>query len=183
MFVYREINNANPYAMPEELDYLRDKALELNEGGQVVVIGVGPFVMGLAMLEQHLFPPQITAIDITPFYYAECHLRGAGVDPATVEFVTGDSSTVGKTWTKPIDLLVVDGDHSFEGCRKDIISWWPHVKRGGLAFFHDYLERDGGFNGSGVWTPGGVAQAIEVCRDSSWEVVKAVGISRVYTRV
>jgi len=183
MFIYSEINSANPYAMPEELEYLRDKALELNEGGQVVVIGVGPFVMGLAVLEQHLFPPQVTAVDITSFYYAECHLRGAGIDPSTVEFVTGDSSTVGKTWTKPIDLLVVDGDHSFEGCRKDIISWWPHLKQGGLCFFHDAKERKGGFNGSGDWEWGSVYRAIQSSYDRSWQLVKEVGISLVYMKV
>ncbi len=183
MYKYQEINSACPYAMPDELEYLREKALELNEEGQVVVIGAGPFVMGVALLEKHLFPPQVAAVDITSFYYAECHLRGAGVEPNTVEFITGDSSTVGKLWGKPIDLLVIDGDHSFEGCRKDILAWWPHVKAGGILFCHDYLERDNGFNGSGEWQRGGVAQAIETCRDSSWVFVKQVGISVVYMKV
>src|SRR3972149_6421421 len=108
MSKYQELNNALPYAMPEELEYLREKSLELDEEDVVVVIGVGPFVMGLALLEQRVFPPQVTAIDITSFYYAECHLRGAGVDPNTVEFLTGDSSSVSKFWNKPIDLLIVD---------------------------------------------------------------------------
>lgn len=183
MFVYEEINRANPYAMPEELEYLRDKALELNEEGQVVILGVGPFVMGLSILEKHLFPPQVAAVDLTSTCYAEAHLRGAGVDPNTVEFITGDSSTVGKSWNKPIDLLVIDGDHSFEGCRKDILAWWLHVKPGGIVFFHDAKERVGGFNGSKPWEWGPVYRAIKSSYDSSWVLIKEVGISLVYTKV
>jgi predicted O-methyltransferase YrrM len=50
----------------------------------------------------------------------------------------GRSEDVGTAWDKgPIDVLFIDGDHSFEGVTKDIRAWVPHVKRGGLLLFHD----------------------------------------------
>ncbi len=37
----------------------------------------------------------------------------------------------------PLDLLFIDGDHSFEGVMRDLITWAPKVKAGGLIFLHD----------------------------------------------
>jgi predicted O-methyltransferase YrrM len=40
-----------------------------------------------------------------------------------------------------IDFVFIDGDHSYEGCAKDIDLWYPKLKEGGLLSGHDY--RDG----------------------------------------
>lgn len=50
----------------------------------------------------------------------------------------GRSEEVGAAWDRgPIDVLFVDGDHSFEGVTADIRAWVPRVKTGGLLLFHD----------------------------------------------
>lgn len=184
MFVYEEVNHANPYALPEELEFLRQEAFKLGPSSQIMMLGCGPGVMSVAMLEGHPNPPNIAIVDLTSFYYCEAHLRGAGVDYSRVQFITGDSSSIGDQWWHiPVDLLIVDGDHSFSGCRKDIQGWWQHVKPGGLVFFHDAKERVGGFNGSGPWERGPVSMAIDSCRDSSWLKIAEVGISLVYMKV
>ena len=36
-----------------------------------------------------------------------------------------------------IDLLFIDGDHSYQGCKVDIDAWTPHVKPSGRVAFHD----------------------------------------------
>ena len=183
MYKYQEINAACPYAMPDELEYLREKALELNNESIVVVLGVGPFVMGTAMLEDHPDPPFVYGFDIAPLDYAYSHLKGAGIHLNSVILMLSDTSLAGEKWNIPIDLLVVDGDHEYVGVKADIEAWVPHVKVGGLVFFHDHLERIGGFNGEGPWKIGGVAQAIEECRDSSWVFIKQIGISVVYMKI
>ncbi len=38
---------------------------------------------------------------------------------------------------KPIDLLFIDGDHSFEGVKKDWEMYSPLVRSGGMVVFHD----------------------------------------------
>jgi predicted O-methyltransferase YrrM len=38
-----------------------------------------------------------------------------------------------------IDLLFIDGDHSYEGCRADVEMYGPLVRPGGLVVLHDIL--------------------------------------------
>lgn len=65
-----------------------------------------------------------------------------------VLLIKGDSKDVAIGWDKPIDLLFIDGDHSYEGVAEDIENWIPKVKKGGMVIFHDY----------GSWT--GVTKAV-----------------------
>ncbi len=37
-----------------------------------------------------------------------------------------------------LDFVFIDGDHSYEGCKADIIAWTPKVKDGGIVGGHDY---------------------------------------------
>ncbi|GIV19686.1 MAG: hypothetical protein KatS3mg023_1437 [Armatimonadota bacterium] len=37
-----------------------------------------------------------------------------------------------------IDLLFIDGDHSYEGCLADLSHWYPKVKPDGVILGHDY---------------------------------------------
>jgi len=38
----------------------------------------------------------------------------------------------------PVNLLIIDGDHSYKGVMRDIEIWVPHVASGGFVAFHDY---------------------------------------------
>lgn len=50
----------------------------------------------------------------------------------------GDSTNIAKSFDDKIDLLFIDGDHSYEGCRRDVENWIPHLNTGGLIAMHDY---------------------------------------------
>jgi predicted O-methyltransferase YrrM len=53
------------------------------------------------------------------------------------------SVTAAATWTgKPIGLLFVDGDHSEEGARDDILSWAPYLADGAIIAVDDYYHPD-----------------------------------------
>lgn len=41
---------------------------------------------------------------------------------------------------KPIDLLFIDGDHSFFGVANDFVRYSPLVRRGGMIAFHDIVR-------------------------------------------
>jgi predicted O-methyltransferase YrrM len=43
-----------------------------------------------------------------------------------------------------IDLIFIDGDHSYVACKADIGAWAPFVKRGGVIAFHDFGSRASG---------------------------------------
>ena len=69
-----------------------------------------------------------------------------------------------------LDLVFIDGDHSYEGCKQDIEAWLPKVKPGGWIGGHDYGHwREGRSYGvkkavdSFAWPAG-----IETGRDWSW---------------
>jgi predicted O-methyltransferase YrrM len=53
---------------------------------------------------------------------------------------------------KSIDLLFIDGDHSYEGVKKDFADYAPLVRSGGLVAFHDIVPGGPGKHGD----PGGV---------------------------
>ena len=61
------------------------------------------------------------------------------VDPGIpgARFIQGDSSQVAKAWDKPIGVLFIDGNHSYEGCKADIDNYYPHMAKGGVMLFHD----------------------------------------------
>ena len=56
-------------------------------------------------------------------------IRADSHDPQTVRSVDGLKGSV--------DLLFLDGDHSYEGVRADFENYAPLVRRGGLIAFHD----------------------------------------------
>jgi hypothetical protein len=52
-------------------------------------------------------------------------------------FIEGDAREV--VWNKEIDVLLIDGDHSYDGVKADYDKYMPFVKDGGLILFHDVL--------------------------------------------
>jgi hypothetical protein len=58
-----------------------------------------------------------------------------------VQIHKGTSRMVSANWNKPIDLLLLDGDHSPEGAREAFESWYPHLKPGGLLVLSNTGER------------------------------------------
>ncbi len=55
----------------------------------------------------------------------------------------GFSVEIAKTFGEPIDLLFLDGDHSYEGCRADVLAWLPHLRPGGVLVMHDFGWAEG----------------------------------------
>ncbi len=60
------------------------------------------------------------------------------LDTGATNFVFSMESSLEKPWNKPIDVLNIDSDHTYEGTKAEILRWIPFVKVGGLVFFHDY---------------------------------------------
>lgn len=53
------------------------------------------------------------------------------------------SMDVARTFGQRIDLIFIDGDHSYEGCHGDVINWLPLVKPGGCVILHDWQWAEG----------------------------------------
>jgi predicted O-methyltransferase YrrM len=59
----------------------------------------------------------------------------------TVTIYKGTSRRIAAGWRLPIDLLLLDADHSPEGAREAFESWTPFVKQGGLVVLDNTEER------------------------------------------
>lgn len=44
---------------------------------------------------------------------------------------------------RTVDLVFIDGDHSYDGVITDIYAWWPKLKRNGVMAGHDYTAVGG----------------------------------------
>ena len=47
------------------------------------------------------------------------------------------SHEAARDWTTPVDLLFIDGDHSWTGLERDWRDWTPHLVPGGVVALHD----------------------------------------------
>jgi predicted O-methyltransferase YrrM len=56
---------------------------------------------------------------------------------SNVTLIVGDSQHARDPQVGPVDLLFVDGDHSYAGCLNDLTNWWPLVVPGGHVVVHD----------------------------------------------
>ena len=68
-----------------------------------------------------------------------------------IVFLHGRSEKMAKEINEKLDFVYVDGGHTYEQVRMDLIEYWPKIKKGGLICGHDY---QGG-------KPRGVNQAVD----------------------
>lgn len=59
------------------------------------------------------------------------------LDCERIVLVESDFSLLAANWSRPIDILHLDGDHDYEAVSRDYVEWQRHVVPGGLVVFHD----------------------------------------------
>lgn len=60
-----------------------------------------------------------------------------------VELIHGssrDQNVISRFDDRSIDLIYIDGDHSFQGCYLDLVNWYQKVKIGGCIINDDYAD-------------------------------------------
>jgi predicted O-methyltransferase YrrM len=66
------------------------------------------------------------------------NLKTVGVENQ-VEIIRTTSDRAVQGWTKKIDILFIDGDHSYEGVKRDWDLFTPHLREFGIVIFHDTI--------------------------------------------
>jgi predicted O-methyltransferase YrrM len=66
-------------------------------------------------------------------------IHAAGVS-AHVESQAAYSKEVANSWNRPIRVLWIDGDHSYEGAKSDLDGFLPHLVPHGVVAYHDALN-------------------------------------------
>jgi predicted O-methyltransferase YrrM len=54
-----------------------------------------------------------------------------------IEIIKGNFTDIAKVWSKPIDILFIDGSHDYESVKQDLYNWCKFVKPDGLILMHD----------------------------------------------
>jgi tRNA and rRNA cytosine-C5-methylases len=153
-------------------------AADVPPGGSIVEIGslYGGMtaVLGLANPEA-----KIVSIDDYSWHPADdvptskelllANMKRVGVK--NVKAREGDSRVIGKTWKKAIDLLWIDGGHSYEYVHSDLVNFGPHAR---VIAVHDYKNP--------AWAT--IEQAINdfIQDHPEWAIVDVVGMVAVLKR-
>jgi predicted O-methyltransferase YrrM len=96
--------------------------------------------------------------------------RRAGAGAPAVHWHPALSHEVAASWSQPVDLVFVDGDHSEAGCELDWDCWHRFVTVGGHVVFHDArADRPGGRGLPGPTAV--VARRVRAAADPAWEIV------------
>ena len=130
--IYNKVQN-NIQIRMDEAEELYKCAKRLPENA--VVVEIGTLYGGSANILAAAISGMVYTIDNDPKFETKI------LD--NILLIKGNSKDVAVGWDKPIDLLFIDGDHSYEGAMEDIENWIPKVKNGGMVIFHDY----GSWNG------------------------------------
>lgn len=59
---------------------------------------------------------------------------------SNIEPIQGRASEIAKQFRdNSLDMVYIDGDHSYESVKEDILVWMPKVKQGGYIAGHDFI--------------------------------------------
>lgn len=105
----------------------------------IVNIGAERGTSTLSILEERP-DSYIFSIDVNPSEGEIENLKKAGLDTKRVIRVLERSQEVGHLWPFYVNFVWVDGDHSYNGVKGDILAWWPKLKTNGIMALHDYFE-------------------------------------------
>lgn len=149
-----DVRQSFGYVTKPELDALRDLVLELPPNPVIINIGAGAGTSGLLFAETRE-DTLVHTFDITNESSPFGCLAGERLvfEQANLGHLKevrwfqyhGDSKNFGEVFAEQgrgmwVDLLFVDGDHSYDGCMGDMEIWGEMVKPGGVMAVHDYKK-------------------------------------------
>lgn len=137
------------YIKKDEAEFLDTLCKSLPKNPFVINIGAGAGTSAMIFLESR---PDLTSctVDIqkesSPYGCLEGEMNAlvmSSIDLSRHQQIHGDSTQVCKTWKgKKPDLVFIDGNHTYEGCKADILGWLPILKKGGILAIHDYNKTE-----------------------------------------
>lgn len=94
-----------------------------------------------------------------------------------------DPSIVAQFNKEYLDLVYIDGDHSYDGCKSDIVNYSPKIKKGGYLVMDDAsCNIPGGGEGSFWKGHQSVSDACEIIPEMGFENILNVGHNRIYRK-
>jgi len=134
-------NHGDPtYCSAAEGAFLEGLAANCPDPARVVEIGTGKgtsllrILYGLSLHQD----VRVWTIDLKEQDEVRDALEAAQIPNWRYDMLVGDSADIGHANWEPLDLLFIDGSHSYEGVIADADAWFPHLTPEGVVAFHDY---------------------------------------------
>jgi predicted O-methyltransferase YrrM len=148
----------------------------------LVEIGVAEGVSAMALREGMLDDGTLYLID--PFHLSRApglnflkraaHRAVGSCRRGEVVWLEKFSQEAARTWNAPIDLLLIDGDHSESAVERDWNDWSRFVKPGGVVIFHDARVFENGWP-SPEWGPVRLVNRLfRSGQNEDWTIVEEV---------
>jgi predicted O-methyltransferase YrrM len=80
-------------------------------------------------------------------------------------------------WNRPIDFLLIDGDHREEAVEQDWNDWHPHIMENGIIAFHDARLFQGGWTSPEYGPVRFVDRVFRSENSSPWAIIEEVDSS------
>lgn len=144
----RELGKAFGYLHEQEIEAMKSIVATLPQDSVCINIGAGVGTSGLIFMEGKNVAKLYT-IDIFGggrpiggLGNERNAMKDAGFEnDKRLHQIQGDSTVVGESWNGgEVDMVFIDGDHSYEHCKSDALAWLPHIKSDGVISFHDYAK-------------------------------------------
>lgn len=118
-----------------------------------------------------------TLNDVDTLYQDVIKLYGV----SNIEFIKSDFADAAKTWDKNIDILHIDGFHSYDAVRSDYENWIGFCKEESIILFHDvesFPETVGVFfnelNGYKLIHAGSAGLGIFTKSEKNYNIIKSI---------
>jgi predicted O-methyltransferase YrrM len=153
---WAKIRATTGFLTEREARFLVLAAAAAPAAGAILEIGSfkGRSTVGLATIARRYGLGKVVAVDphtapsitdpslqgkSTTFDDFQASLRAAGVEEH-VEVHRAYSQDLARTWTRPIRLLWIDGDHTFVGAQRDLDCYRRFLQEGAIVALHDSLS-------------------------------------------
>ena len=154
---WQAVRDTPGYLAEREAKFLMLAAVAAPARGAILEIGSfkGRSTVGLGLIVKRYGGGSIVAVDpftapsstdpeltgqSSTFEDFQANLRRAGVTDV-VEPHRMFSRELAAGWSRPLRLLWIDGDHTYEGAMEDIRLFKPFLADGGILAMHDVLSR------------------------------------------
>ena len=130
---------------PADMETMKQEIEKLKPGQVYLEIGVDE---GRSMAVAHHYAKEGVFIIGVDFHDVHPHSASVGRGVFAEQegiigsnkigfFVHGDADMFAKVWNHPIQLLFIDGGHSYEEVKQNTLNWEKFVPKGGVILFHD----------------------------------------------
>lgn len=137
-------SNIDGWLSPPEIEFLGLIAACPTTDGEILEIGchMGKSTYVLAKAAK-LVGENVVAVDPLPDDACKDRLkdnlnRGGVAD--NIEFHREKSWELARTWDRPLRVLWIDGDHSYENAKRDLDMFLPWLNDGAIVALHDVLH-------------------------------------------